>query len=36
MEILEKSPQSNDIVFFEDGSWEALGTSGKSTLIQVV
>ena len=31
MEILEKAPQSNDIVFFADGSWDAVGSSGKKT-----
>ena len=29
MEILERAPQSNDIVFFADGSWDAVGSSGK-------
>jgi hypothetical protein len=28
MEIIEESPQNNDIVFFEDGSWEAIGANG--------
>ena len=28
MEILEKSTQNNDIVFFEDGSWDAIGAIG--------
>ena len=28
MEILEKFPENNDIVFFEDGSWDAIGSSG--------
>ncbi|XP_046857182.1 E3 SUMO-protein ligase PIAS2-like isoform X2 [Xenia sp. Carnegie-2017] len=36
MEILEKSPQSNDIVFFEDGSWEALGTSDQAAKMTVI
>lgn len=28
MEILEESSQNNDIVFFEDGSWEAIAAYG--------
>ena len=28
MEIMEKSTQNNDIVFFEDGSWDAIGALG--------
>ena len=31
MEILEKSSQNNDIVFFEDGSWDAIGAGGQLT-----
>ena len=30
MEILEKSTQNNDIVFFEDGVWESIGVTGYS------
>lgn len=33
MEILEKAPQSNDIVFFSDGSWDAVRTSEPTSKV---
>ncbi|CAB4001780.1 E3 SUMO- ligase PIAS2, partial, partial [Paramuricea clavata] len=36
MEILEESPQNNDIVFFEDGSWEAIGANDAATKMTVI
>ncbi|XP_028411352.1 E3 SUMO-protein ligase PIAS2-like [Dendronephthya gigantea] len=36
MEILEMSTQNNDIVFFEDGSWESIGTTDLAAKMTVI
>ena len=35
MEIIEKAPQSNEIVFLEDGSWRSVEQNGKLLFLYV-